>query len=155
MELPATIADKITLVFRIVLGGLFLFSSVGKIADPNAFAAIVTNYQLLPQPLVMATAVIFPWVEVLCGVALLCGRFDKGAALLVCLMMLAFTGIGLYNAHRGLNIACGCFSLSATEPSNVAVNTLRNLLILAAGAWVFFASYRRQPERPLPQRSAL
>ena len=31
--------------------------------DPAAFAAIVTNYQLLSPPLVSATAVVLPWIE--------------------------------------------------------------------------------------------
>ena len=152
---PTYLTDRLTLGIRVLLGGVFLFSSVGKIADPNAFAAIVANYQLLPQPLVTMTAVIFPWIEALCGLALLVGRLEKGAALLVCLMMIVFTCIGFYNAHRGLNIACGCFSLSTTEPSNVVTNALRNLLLLAAGSWVYVASSRRQPGTSLQRQSIL
>jgi uncharacterized membrane protein YphA (DoxX/SURF4 family) len=88
--------------------------------------------------------VVFPWIEAVCGLALVFGRFEKGAALVVSLMMVVFTGLILYNGYRGLNIACGCFSLAAHAPSNIAVNTLRNLLILAAGAWVLFFSRRQQ-----------
>jgi len=132
------------LVVRTLLGIIFLYSSVGKIANPDAFAAIVNNYQLLSPPLVLATAVGLPWIEALCGLALVVGRFEEGAALLVSLMMILFTGLVLYNGYRGLNIACGCFSLTAKAPSNIAVNTLRNLFILAAGAWVFFFSRHRQ-----------
>jgi uncharacterized membrane protein YphA (DoxX/SURF4 family) len=128
--------DKVTIVVRILLGGIFLYSCIGKIADPSAFAAILTNYQLFPPHLVSATAVVFPWIEAACGLALVFGRYEKGAALLVSLMMVVFIGIIQYNNYRGLNIACGCFSLSAEAPSNIVVNTLRNLFILAAGAWV-------------------
>ena len=138
--LPPAAINNITVVVRITLGAIFLFSCAGKIADPEAFAAIVTNYRLLPPLLVSATAVIFPWVEAVCGLALVFGRLEKGAALLVSLMMVVFTGLILYNGYRGLNIACGCFSLAAHAPSNIAANTLRNLLILAAGAWVLFFS---------------
>ena len=141
---PSAVVENVTFVVRIALGAIFLFSCAGKIADPEAFAAIVTNYQLLPPSLVSATAVVFPWVEAVCGVALVFGRFEKGAALLVSLMMVVFTGLILYNGYRGLNIACGCFSLAANAPSNIAVNSLRNLLILAAGAWVLFFSKRQR-----------
>ena len=137
---PSAVGINVTVVIRIALGAIFLFSCAGKIANPTAFAAIVTNYQLLPPPLVSATAVVFPWIEAVCGLALVFGRLEKGAALLISLMMVVFTGLILYNGYRGLNIACGCFSLAANEPSNIAVNTLRNLVILAAGAWVFFFS---------------
>lgn len=141
---PSTVVKNVTVVIRIALGTIFLYSCVGKIADPTAFVAIVTNYQLLPPPLVSATAVIFPWIEAVCGLALVIGRLEKGAALLISLMMVVFTGLILYNGYRGLNIACGCFSLAANEPSNIAVNTLRNLVILAAGAWVlFFSKHQR------------
>ena len=142
--LPSAVVENVTIVVRIALGATFLISCSGKIADPGAFAAIVTNYQLLPPPLVSATAVLFPWVEAVCGLALVFGRLEKGAALLVTLMMIVFTGLILYNGYRGLNIACGCFSLAANAPSNIAVNTLRNLLILVAGAWVLFFSRRQR-----------
>jgi len=138
--LPPAFVKNVTIVVRIMLGAVFLFSCAGKIADPAAFAVIVANYQLLPPALVSATAVIFPWLEAVCGLALVFGRFEKGAALLVSLMMVVFIGIIFYNGYRGLNIACGCFSLSAKAPSNIALNTLRNLFVLAAGTWVFFYS---------------
>mgnify|MGYP001140007999 CR=1 FL=1 len=125
-----------TMVVRIALGAVFILSSVGKIADPTAFAAIVANYRLLPPALVVPTAVIFPWIEIVCGLALMVGRLEKGAALTVTVMMVAFIGMHLYNGYRGLNIACGCFSLSAQTPSNIFLNTLRNLLLLAAATWV-------------------
>ncbi len=140
---PSPAVRNITRVLRILLGALFLFASAGKIADPAAFAAIITNYQLLPPKLVLATAVVLPWIEAVCGLALVFGRYKNGAAALVCLMMVVFTGLILYNGYRGLNVACGCFSLAAKEPSNFAVNTLRNLLILGAGVWVFFFSSSR------------
>jgi uncharacterized membrane protein YphA (DoxX/SURF4 family) len=137
-RLPSAAVKNIRFVVRIALGGIFLISCAGKIADPAAFAAIVSNYQLLSPPMVTATAVVFPWIEALCGVALVFGRLEKGASMLVCLMMIVLTGLLFYNAYRGLNIACGCFSLSANAPSNVAVNTTRNLFILATGAWILF-----------------
>jgi len=140
---PSAVVRNVTVVVRITLGAIFLFASAGKIADPAAFAAIITNYQLLSPPLVLTTAVVVPWIEAVCGLALVFGRLEKGAALLVSLMMVVFTGLVLYNGYRGLNIACGCFSLAANTPSNIAVNTLRNLLILAAGAWVLFLPKRQ------------
>ena len=130
------IGHRITVFIRIGLGVIFLFSGVTKILDPSAFAEIVANYQLVGPPLVCLTAIILPWIEAVCGVALIFGRYQNGASLLVCMMMVAFIGIGLFNSYRGLDIACGCFSLSAKAPADVALNTLRNLVILAAGVWV-------------------
>jgi uncharacterized membrane protein YphA (DoxX/SURF4 family) len=125
---------------RIALGSVFVLSSAGKIADPQAFATIVGNHQLLPPHLVWTTAVVLPWLEAVCGLALVVGRYQKGAALLVSLMMVVFTTIILYNGYRGLDVACGCFSLSAQAPSRITLNTLRNLIILAAGVWMLYHS---------------
>ena len=133
---------RITVILRIVLGGVFLVSCIHKITHPAAFAAVVANYQILPPALVTATAVVFPWIEAVCGLALAFGRFDTGAALLVCLMMIAFIGITLFNAYRGLNVACGCFSLIDNEPSDIVPLILRDLSILAAGIAVLVRPFK-------------
>jgi hypothetical protein len=51
------------------------------------------------------------------------------------MMMVVFIGIGFFNIYRGLDIACGCFSLSAKEPSSIVLNTVRDVAILT-GLWV-------------------
>lgn len=142
--LSPNVVKYFTIFVRIVLGSIFLLSSIPKIADPAAFAVIVGNYQLFSPQLVTVAAMLVPWIEAVCGLALVIGRFEKGAALLVSLMMLVFIGLLLYNSSRGLNIACGCFSLAAKEPSSIALNTFRNLLILGAGAWVLFYSHHQR-----------
>jgi uncharacterized membrane protein YphA (DoxX/SURF4 family) len=143
-QLPSSLAQHLTVGIRIILGVVFLYACAAKIAHPAAFAAIIADYQLLPAPLAAPTAVIFPWLEAFCGLALVCGRFEKGAALLVGLMMAVFIGITLYNGYRGLNVACGCFSLAAAKPTNIGLHILRNLVILAAAAWVLLAPFRRR-----------
>ena len=140
-------AQKLGIFIRIGLGVVFLFSSAGKIVDPQAFMDIVAQYRLLPPTLVWATAVFLPWIEALCGLALVSGRFVKGAALLVSLMMVLFIAVTLYNGYRGLDVACGCFSVTARKPSNIALNTLRDLFILAAGLWVLYYTHRPYPQK--------
>ncbi len=132
----------ITVLIRVGLGAVFLYSGTIKVIDPSAFTGIVTNYQLLSPSLVVATAIVLPWIELLCGMALIFGRFEIGAALLTTLMMVVFIGIGFYNVYRGLDIACGCFSLSAREPANIISNTARDLAILGAGAWILKTSWK-------------
>ena len=127
---------KIRIWVRIILGGVFLASCIDKIAHPAAFAAVVANYQVLPPALVATTAVVFPWIEALCGLALVCGRFVNGAVLLVCLMMITFIGVTAYNTYRGLNVACGCFSLASSAPTAITLVIGRDLAILAAAAWL-------------------
>lgn len=136
-------------ILRIAVGIVFLVSCAEKILNPAAFAQIITHYQLLPPSLVILTAIVFPWVELFCGLALVFGRYDRGAALLVTLMMAAFTLIAAYNGYRGLNIACGCFSLSAKAPSHIAVNIFRNLAILIPAAALLWPASRITRTRKL------
>lgn len=140
-----TTADAAAWVVRIGLGALFVAAGIGKIADPGGFAAIVANYRILPSSLVAPTAIVLPWIEVLSGLALIGGRMEKGGALLANLLMLVFIAVTAYNGYRGLNVACGCFSLSAEPPANLALNVVRDLLIFAAGTWLLF-----RPGRPDP-----
>ena len=134
--------SAVTVLFRITLGAVFVYASMDKIANPAAFAEVIANYRILPEWLVPVTAVCLPWVEAICGTALVVGRLELGSSVLINLMMVVFIGATLYNGYRGLDIACGCFTLSAKEPSNIVLNTIRDLAILTMGIWVMFNAKR-------------
>ena len=134
----------VSILPRILLGAIFIYASMDKIADPSGFADVIANYRILPPWLVPITAICLPWIEAICGTALVIGRLELGSSVLINLMMLVFIGATLYNGYRGLDIACGCFSLSAKEPSNMALNTIRDIVILTMGIWVMFNAKRWQ-----------
>ncbi len=124
------------LFFRILLGATFIIAGYGKILDPAGFADIIANYNILPDNLVNITALILPWIEMCAGLALVFGWYVKGAALLVNAMMVVFIGLFAYNQYRGLDISCGCFSLSPKKPDNLLLDMTRDMFILATGLWV-------------------
>jgi uncharacterized membrane protein YphA (DoxX/SURF4 family) len=76
--------------FRIFLGGVFVWAAWVKIAEPQGFAAIIGNYQLLPGPLVNPLAVLLPWLEALCGVLLIVGAWVDGSLLIVNALMVVW-----------------------------------------------------------------
>lgn len=98
------------LVFRLFLGGVFLYSGATKIIDPGGFALSVYHYQLLPDVLVNPMAIILPWVEVVCGAALILRWWVGGASLVVTGLLLVFLTALVITLVRGLDISCGCFS---------------------------------------------
>jgi uncharacterized membrane protein YphA (DoxX/SURF4 family) len=102
----------IYLILRVGLGVVFIWASWGKIADPAAFARVVQNDQILPLALVNPTAVILPWVEAVCGVCLITGVLTRGSLLLFNGLMAVFTLALAWNAWRGLDTGCGCFSVA-------------------------------------------
>jgi uncharacterized membrane protein YphA (DoxX/SURF4 family) len=131
---------------RIALGIIFLWASIGKIRDPQGFAQIVENYHILPAVLVNPVAVLLPWVEAICGLSLILGFFVRGSSLIVDLLMLSFITAFILNVFRGIDVSCGCFSVSVRQTSASLLVLMRDSLFLIAGIWVFYSSLRRDGE---------
>ncbi len=82
------------LLIRVLLGGLFIYMGVMKIGDPADFLKQVRAFEMLPETppyFLNATAIILPWLEVFCGVALIVGFWLRGAAALIAIMLCVFT----------------------------------------------------------------
>jgi putative oxidoreductase len=114
---------------RIVLGALFVFAGATKAYDPGAFAIEIQRYQIVPWMLGALTSVYLPWLEILAGALLFLKRFERGALLVITLLLLVFT-LALASAMlRGLSIDCGCFGKAFTA-TGTTIPLLRNLLLL-------------------------
>jgi putative oxidoreductase len=116
-------------LIRVALGALFVFAGASKAYDPGAFAIEIQRYQVVPWLLGGVTSVYLPWLEMLAGVLLLLKRFERGALLVITLLLLVFT-LALASAmFRGLSIDCGCFGKAFTA-TGTTVPLLRNLVLL-------------------------
>lgn len=92
---------------------IFILAGISKILTPTTFAQDIDNYRLLPYLLVTLMAVALPWIELVCGILLISGVGRRGAALLLLLMCVMFLiAIGSAMA-RGLDITCGCFTMTS------------------------------------------
>ena len=119
-----------TLVVRLGLGFLFLWSSLPKIRQPYDFLSSVYDYQLVGPKLGMLTAMTLPWLELLVGLCLLGGIFVSGALLSSIGMAGMFTFALSWALYRGLEIGCGCFGTGMEVISySVLIRTLVILLI--------------------------
>ncbi len=83
-------------LLALVVGGVFVYASLSKIADPQAFAKIIYHYQVIgpsasfgfvPANLV---AVALPWIELIAGVLLITGLWRREAALVTAVMLAVF-----------------------------------------------------------------
>ncbi|MBI2842494.1 MAG: DoxX family membrane protein [Armatimonadetes bacterium] len=102
----------LAVVCRVVVAGVFIYAAVGKIQDPAEFADAVMGFRILPLQFVNIFAIILPWVELIGGVCLLSGVLvTSSALLLVALNVMFMFAVGSAMA-RGLDIECGCFTLS-------------------------------------------
>ncbi len=81
---------RLIFCFRLIIGGLFLYAGVAKIRHPYEFAAAIQAYQLLPQFLVGLAAVVIPWLETVCALALLIGYKSRSALFMFMLLLVFF-----------------------------------------------------------------
>ena len=71
-----------------------MFMGIKKISDPVIFLKQIRLYHLLPEVppyFLNATAVILPWAELVCGVALILGVWMRGASAVVAVMLCVFS----------------------------------------------------------------
>ena len=134
--------NQINVLLRIVIGIIFVWASYGKILDPAGFGRIVQNYSILPEILINPVSVILPWVEAVAGILLISGFFVTGASMIINLMMFTFVSAFLINIYRGIDVSCGCFSLSVETTRSMYRYLIRDLIILLAGIWVFIYKLR-------------
>jgi uncharacterized membrane protein YphA (DoxX/SURF4 family) len=137
---------------RLVLGGLFIYASLDKIAHPEAFAKIISNYKLLPQFLINFFAVVLPWMEMISGILLVFNRFTRSAAIILSGLLLVFIAAIGINAIRGLDVTCGCFSTSSGEAESWYVLVSRDLIFLIPGL-VIILYHRRNTGQTQMERT--
>lgn len=123
-----------TLVSRLVLGGVFLVAGATKIPDPGGLAASIRSYELsLPEWFVSLSAHALPYLEVMLGVYLLAGLFQKVFAWATTGLTALFLLALLQGALRGLEIDCGCLGSSAGETSSLWLAAVRDVGLLLLG----------------------
>jgi uncharacterized membrane protein YphA (DoxX/SURF4 family) len=129
------------LVFRLVLGGLFVYAGVVKVLDPLGFAQDIRNYRLVGQSLSFIAAVVLPWLEILAGVALAAGIWKRASALIISGLLVFFILLTLVTIARGLDVECGCFG-ALSRKSGLGV-ILEDLGMLFMGLCLLFAPEKR------------
>jgi uncharacterized membrane protein YphA (DoxX/SURF4 family) len=136
--------NHLYLLFRVILGGTFIFASYSKILDPEGFARIVSNYRILPEIFINPFALVLPWIELFCGILLIGGYLIKGSVSTINLMMLVFTVAISVNMIRGVDITCGCFSTTLTASKQAFSYLIRDIILLCMGVWIFYHRVKRE-----------
>jgi putative oxidoreductase len=131
----------VLLVFRVVLGGLFIYAGAVKIAAPLDFAQSVRNYQLVGQSLSFFAALVLPWLEVLAGAFLIAGIWKRGAALVISGLLVFFIALTVATMLRGLDIECGCFGAVDRKAGWSVI--LEDLAMLYLGLCALFEKARK------------
>jgi uncharacterized membrane protein YphA (DoxX/SURF4 family) len=130
----------VALACRLVVAAVFIAASIPKILEPHAFAIAVFRYQMLPFSLINLMAVFLPWIELVTGIALLVPRWTAPAAAIILGMLAVFTVAIAASYVRGINIACGCFSVDPDAKHIGWWNLARNLGLIAMTGVSYWSS---------------
>ena len=136
----------LTIRIQIALGIIFVVAALPKIVDPPSFAHMIYNYHLLPGALINFMALVMPWIELLCGLALILGIWQGTARSIIGALLITFVLAIAINLARGNAIDCGCFDVSAANKtreerlSDMRWVILRDLGLLLMVAQLWWAS---------------
>jgi uncharacterized membrane protein YphA (DoxX/SURF4 family) len=131
----------LSLVARLVLGGVMVVAGALKVTDPETATQAVRAYELLPSALDAPVGLILPFLEIAIGLLLIVGFGVRWAAFAAGVFMVVFIAAVSSAWARGLAIDCGCFGGGgqvAPGQTKYLQEILRDvgLLVLAGWLWV-------------------
>lgn len=139
---------KLTLAARLTLGLVFLAAALPKLADPPGFAKAIWAYDLFAPWSLNPLALVLPWLELLCGLALCLGLWVRAAATWVAVLLLSFSLALSINLARHHSVDCGCFGSTghtseAEQLADMRWSLLRDAGLLLLALQVLLASSPR------------
>jgi uncharacterized membrane protein YphA (DoxX/SURF4 family) len=130
----------LSVIFRLILGVMFVYAGIGKAMDPSGFALDIYHYRILPGWMINPVAIVLPWIEVLAGCSLLAGVLLPGGALVVSTLLFLFAAALGISLFRGLDISCGCFG-SAAGNTITWWYLARDIILFLMGCTVLLLSH--------------
>lgn len=131
---------------RLLLGAVFAYAGVVKIADVVGFAGEIGHYQLLPYAWNFLVAATLPYVELLCGLLLVLNRRIQPALLILFALNLVFIAALSSALIRGLDIGCGCFRPEAEHSGVLVIALMRDIGLAGIMAMTWWLRDSTEPE---------
>lgn len=148
-ELNSRYQPYVTLLARLLLGGVLLVAGGLKVTKPTDSANAVAAYKLLPTNVAHLFGYALPWLEVALALLLIVGILIRPAALIGGFIMVVFTAAIASAWARGLLIDCGCFggggeidpSFAAQVHRTYFIEIMRDLGLALATVYLYFFPY--------------
>lgn len=125
-----------------LLSGIFIYSGLMKLIDPQRFAEVISGFGLLPHALIFPAAILLPILEVVAGVGLVFSL--RGSLAAMTTMLTLFMAILWYGIHLGLDIDCGCFGPEDPEQAYKGLKTAlaRDMVMMTAVIFLYWSRGR-------------
>jgi len=117
----------------VIVGGVFIYAGAIKAFDPIRFANDIDNYKILPWAISVRLAFYLPWLEILCGLALIARRLYLGGLSILTALISVFIIAAIATKVRGLDITCGCFGHASKNwswPAHLAFDFVLLIFLL-------------------------
>ena len=132
-------------IVALIVGGMFIYAGVIKAVDPLRFAIDIDNYKMLPWAIGVRLAFYLPWLELVCGFALILRFFYRGGLFILTALTVIFIASSIIAKVRGLDITCGCFG-HASKNWNFTTHLGFDFAILVALVALWVSSRAQQRE---------
>ncbi|MCL4100789.1 MauE/DoxX family redox-associated membrane protein [Fibrobacter sp. HC4] len=136
-------------LFRVGIGGMFIFASIFKIQDPHQFATLVAQYQFFSTLhldfINNFFALVYPQFELWFGLAMIFSPFVKESAFAIFWMFVSFIIALAWALGNDLGITCGCFELEdgdAHDKAEAWTSLIRDLVLIWPTLWLIFRKNR-------------
>ncbi len=131
-------SQQVDMMLSVLLGLVFLASSLPKLRSPKGFMLRVLEYRILPAPLARTYARLLGPIELLLAVLLLTGAAIRLASAVACGLLLSFIFAIAVNLIRGRDIDCGCYGSGSRRRISWRVLVEDAALVVTAGitAWL-------------------
>lgn len=135
--------DLLTMMVRLVVGITFIYASYYKIIEPGDFAKSIWYYHLVPGSLINLIAIVLPWLELICGLALIFGIAYRGSLFLVTVMTVVFVAAIASAIARGIDLDCGCFKAAKSSSESTWNSLMFDVALLVLLAQLYLSRSKR------------
>ncbi|EMI9087093.1 hypothetical protein COD05_05225 [Bacillus cereus] len=101
--------NEIILILRILIGTLFLTSSISKLLHFSKHVVIVGEYKILPKKFIKFFSRMEVSLALICSISLILGLLQLWVGAILLLLLIMYTiGIIVNLYRKRTNISCGC-----------------------------------------------
>ncbi|WP_390623690.1 MauE/DoxX family redox-associated membrane protein [Telmatocola sphagniphila] len=146
-------------IIGLPVSGILLFSSFPLIDNSYHFLSTIYSYQICNQSFGIATSMLLPFFQLTIGLALLTDeRLRRPAFVFSAFLFFSFATLQIITLARGLNISCGSFGGSASNPigiKSISISAIGFLLSCVGFCTKSSAESREQTRSPGSARENL
>ena len=127
---------------RFIIGAIFIYASLDKIADPQSFSNIISSYQFSSliglSALDNSLALVLPWLEFIIGACLILGIYIDEVINIIIILLLLFIIVLSQAYFRGIILNdCGC----GLNESSIGMDIVRDFILLFASLAIKFRRF--------------